>query len=378
MQIHLDTIGGIAGDMFIAAILNAYPELKPGLLETITGLGLRGLVTCRIETVNDGVLTGSRFVVQSEARPSFLPGQHPHDSNQSYAHRHRHWSDIRELIEQANLSSTTKQHSIGIFDLLAQAEANVHGISVADVGFHEVGAVDSIADIIGAAFLIDALRAERWPTSPLPLGSGQIETAHGRLPIPAPATVLLLEGFEVFDDGIAGERVTPTGAAIIRYLCRPGEAQRRSGVLTRSRLGLGTKRFSGISNVLRAICLENKAPSLGKHRELLIVEFEIDDQSPEELAAGIECIRNDTAVFDVIQFSAIGKKGRQTSHIKILADPVKQEHVIALCFQQTATIGLRFSRHRSYRATASYRSGANRRPQRTSENCAAPWNRGDR
>jgi len=117
------------------------------------------------------------------------------------------------------------------------------GSRFADVAFHEVGALDSIVDIVGAAFLIDALQADRWTTSPVPLGSGQIETAHGRLPIPAPAAALLLEGFTVFDDGIPGERVTPTGAAIVRYLCLPGEMQRRSGILERSGIGLGTKDF---------------------------------------------------------------------------------------------------------------------------------------
>jgi pyridinium-3,5-bisthiocarboxylic acid mononucleotide nickel chelatase len=342
MQIHLDPVGGIAGDMFVAAVLHAYPELKPGLLQTINGLGLPELISCRIELGNDGVLAGSRFVVESKAQPSIYHQQHAGDSNRSREHHHRHWSDIRALIEQANLSSTTRRHAIGLFDLLAEAEARVHGIPDADVAFHEVGAVDSIVDIVGAAFLIDALQAEHWTTSPLPLGSGQVETVHGRLPIPAPATALLLEGFTVFDDGIPGERVTPTGAAIVRYLCQPDKVQRRSGVLLRSGVGLGTKSFPGISNVLRVISFRQKARALSGYRELLIVEFEVDDQSAEELAAGLERIRNDTAVFDVIQIPAIGKKGRQTSHIKILADPTKQEEVIALCFQQTTTIGLRF------------------------------------
>jgi uncharacterized protein (TIGR00299 family) protein len=342
MQIHLDPVGGVAGDMFVAAILHAYPELTPGLLEGIHGLRLPELITCRIDTVDDGVLAGSRFVVETEDRASIHHHQHTHDSDGTHDHRHRHWSDIRELIEQANLSPATKRHAIGIFGLLAEVEARVHGIPVADVAFHEVGAVDSIVDIVGAALLIDALGAERWTTSPLPLGSGQVETAHGRLPIPAPATSLLLEGFSVFDDGIPGERVTPTGAAIVRYLCQPGEMQRRNGVLERSGIGLGTKRFSGISNVLRVTSFQHTVHALSGYRELLVVEFEVDDQSAEELAAGLDRIRNDIAVFDVIQIPAIGKKGRQTSHIKILADSTKQEHVIALCFQQTTTIGLRF------------------------------------
>jgi pyridinium-3,5-bisthiocarboxylic acid mononucleotide nickel chelatase len=340
MQIHLDPVGGIAGDMFVAAILNAYPELEPGLLEAIKSLALPSLINCRVQAFKDSVLVGSRFLV--EVAPSDHKHQPIHNSDGSANHHHRHWSDIRELIQQAGLSPTVKQHAIGIFGLLADAEARVHGIAVEDVAFHEVGAVDSIVDIVGAAFLIDALRAERWTISALPLGSGQIESAHGRLPIPAPATALLLEGFAVFDDGIPGERVTPTGAAIVRYLCQQSISRHQPGVLARSGFGLGSKSLPGVSNGLRLLAFEQKRDTLTGHRELFVVEFEVDDQSAEELAAGLDRIRNDPAVFDVLQFPAIGKKGRQTSHIKVLADPAKQENVIARCFQETTTIGLRF------------------------------------
>jgi uncharacterized protein (DUF111 family) len=114
-------------------------------------------------------------------------------------------------------------HAVQIFTLLAEAEAWVHGIEVERVAFHEVGAWDSIADIVGAAALIAALGATRWSSSPVPLGSGRVTTAHGVLPVPAPATARLLTGMTTVDDGVAGERVTPTGAAILRYLCPPAE-----------------------------------------------------------------------------------------------------------------------------------------------------------
>ncbi|HZC36064.1 MAG TPA: nickel pincer cofactor biosynthesis protein LarC [Chthoniobacterales bacterium] len=338
MQIHLDPVGGIAGDMFVAAILNAYPEFEPALLKAIKSLALPSLISCRVQTVKDNVLAGSRFLV--EVGPDH---KHQHTGNSGGSgHRHRHWSEIRKLIQEADLLPTIKQHAIGIFSLLAEAEARVHGIPAPDVAFHEVGAVDSIVDIVGAAFLIDALRADRWTISPLPLGSGQIESAHGRLPIPAPATALLLEGFAVFDDGVPGERVTPTGAAVVRYLCQQSASRHHTGILERSGFGLGTKSLPGVSNVLRVLALQQKKETLAGHRELFVAEFEVDDQSAEELATGLDRIRNDPAVFDVIQFPAIGKKGRQASHIKVLADPEKQESVIALCFQETTTIGLRF------------------------------------
>jgi uncharacterized protein (TIGR00299 family) protein len=347
MQIHLDPIGGVAGDMFVAALLNAYPELKSGLLQTVDRLSLPGRPKCRIETLTDGALTGSRFVVEVgddhvAQEPRTAPNSHGFTGQ-----RHTHWAAIRERIENSNLSTGIKRHAIAIFTLLADAESRVHGIPVEEVSFHEVGATDSIIDIVAAAFLIDAFQAEQWTISPLPLGSGQIETAHGRLPIPAPATVLLLESFPVFDDGIPGERVTPTGAAIVRYLCRQNDLMIRQGIMGRSGLGLGTRKLPGVSNGLRALFFEQKSEPFEGRRELFIAEFEVDDQSAEELSIGLDHIRNDPAVFDVILMPAIGKKGRQTSHIKVLANPIKQDHVIALCFRETTTIGLRFCRTES-------------------------------
>jgi pyridinium-3,5-bisthiocarboxylic acid mononucleotide nickel chelatase len=342
MQIHLDPVGGVAGDMFVAAILDAYPELESGLREAVDGLSLPAKTNCRIESVTDGVLAGSRFIVEIKDQRSAglaVPAQEWQKFNSD---RHAHWSDIRELIQRANLSTATKRHATRIFELLAEAEARIHAIPVEQVSFHEIGAIDSIVDIIGAAFLIDSLQAENWTISSLPLGSGQIETAHGRLPIPAPATTLLLESFPVFDDGIPGERVTPTGAAIVRYLCQRNDLTLRQGIIVRSGFGLGTKKLLGISNGLRALFLQETSKPSRDHRELFIAEFEVDDQSAEELSIGLEHIRNDPAVFDVIQMPAIGKKGRQTSHIEVLGNPAKQEHVIALCFRETTTIGLRF------------------------------------
>jgi pyridinium-3,5-bisthiocarboxylic acid mononucleotide nickel chelatase len=342
MQIHLDPVGGIAGDMFVGAILNAYPELESGLREAVDRLDLSVKPNCRIESFTDGHLAGSRFIVETEDQRSAHQPKPPHESQKVTNHRHTRWSDIRELIQRANLATIVKRHAIGIFQLLAEAEARIHGISVEEVSFHEVGAIDSIVDVVGAAFLIDALQAKSWTISPLPLGSGQVETAHGRLPIPAPATALLLESFPVFDDGVPGERVTPTGAAIVRYLCKRNDSTLRHGILVRSGLGLGTRTFPGISNGLRALFLQQTSKPSRGHRELFVAEFDVDDQSAEELSIGLDHIRNDPAVFDVIQMPAIGKKGRQTSHIEVLGDPANQEHVLTLCFRETTTIGVRF------------------------------------
>ena len=217
-----------------------------------------------------------------------------------------------------------------------------------DVSFHEVGAIDSIVDIVAAAELIARLGAATWWSSPLPLGSGRIRTQHGLLPVPAPATALLLRGLTTIDDGIPGERVTPTGAAVARYLLpreRPAPKPRR---LMASGTGFGTRRIPGISNCLRVLVFEPESenpPAVSAaftHRELGVIIFEVDDQSAEDLANGLDRIRVLPGVHDVIQSVAFGKKGRMATQVQVLAAPATLEGTIAACFSETTTIGLRF------------------------------------
>jgi uncharacterized protein (TIGR00299 family) protein len=318
-HVHLDPVGGVAGDMFAAALLDAFPDLAEGVG---AAAGALAGVQCRVVPHKDAVLAGSRFEV-AEA--------HRH-------HHHTHWSDIRARIAGSGLPQPVRGHATGIFAALAEAEGRVHGIDPEQVEFHEVGAADSIADIVAAAWLIDAIGPATWSVSPLPLGSGMVKTAHGMLPVPAPATALLLEGFDVIDDGVPGERVTPTGAAILRYL---GCMTRPDGLrLQRSGIGFGTRVLPGRSNCLRAMVFDRVAAA-ADHRELLVVTFEVDDQSGEDLATGIDRLRAHPGVHDVIQMPAYGKKGRMTTHVQVLAHPEAGEAVIAACFQETTTIGLR-------------------------------------
>jgi uncharacterized protein (TIGR00299 family) protein len=326
MEIHLDPIGGIAGDMFIAAVLNAFPDLEAGMLESI-GAVSGGRVSCDVVPHRDATLAGTRFVVEERAA-------HRHD------HRHVAWADIREMLLGSPLPAKARDTAVAIFALLAEAETRVHGIAVDRVEFHEVGAADSVADIVGAAHLIAALGAERWSVAPLPLGSGRVRTAHGMLPVPAPATALLLEGMATYDDGVAGERVTPTGAAILRHLSPASARNRQPRTLVRSGIGFGTKVFPGLSNCLRLLAFE-AAPRQADHRQLAVVSFEVDDQAAEETAMGLDRLRRSEGVLDVLQMPAFGKKGRMVTHIQVLAAPDDLEEAIASCFRETTTIGLR-------------------------------------
>jgi uncharacterized protein (TIGR00299 family) protein len=251
---------------------------------------------------------------------------------------------IRKRLRESALAAPVREHALGIFSLLAEAEGYVHGVDPSEVSFHEVGAVDSVADIVGAATLIDAVNAAAWTASAAPLGSGRVRTAHGLLPVPAPATIQLLLGMETLDDGIAGERVTPTGAAILRYLCGPESSRHGASslrTLVGSGTGFGTRVLRGISNHMRVLCFEESRTPVAEQREISVLEFEIDDQSGEDLAAGLDRLRAHPGVLDATQSCVYGKKGRMMTHLQVLARQAHTQAVIDACFRETTTIGLR-------------------------------------
>lgn len=328
MHIHLDAVGGVAGDMFIAAVLDAFPDLRDGMLAAIRAAGLPEEVELCVTAHADHALTGLHFSVDE--------GRHHHASG----HRHTKYKDIQRMLEDAPLDPGVCTHAIGIFSRVAEAEGRVHGKPVEEVSFHELGEWDSIADIVGAAYLISRLDA-RWSVSPLPQGSGRVKTAHGNLAVPAPATVLLLEGFEFEDDGVAGERVTPTGAAILNYLQANQPRDRKPRRLMRSGSGFGTRTLPGMSNVLRLLAFETSESGTETDR-IVELAFEVDDQTPEDLAIGLDKLRAQPSVLDVLQSPAFGKKGRVTTRVQVLADPDDLENVLNACFAETTTLGVRY------------------------------------
>lgn len=337
MHLHLDAVGGMAGDMFIAAVLDAFPDLRDGMLAAIAAAGLPGEVHVGVAEHRDHALTGLRFRVVEPHDPQALAG--------AAHHPHTPFADIRARLQASALAAPVKQRAIAIFTELAQVEAQVHGKTVDTVSFHELGEWDSIADIVGAAYLIDALSPASWSVSALPLGRGRARTAHGALPIPTPATVLLLKGFEFVDDGLEGERVTPTGAAILKHLNCSQAADRSARRLQRTGVGFGTRTFPGISNVVRLLAFEvAAAPAQPQGDEVVQILFEVDDQSPEDLSIALDRLRAHPAVLDVLQTPAFGKKGRVTMHIQVLADAADAESVFDACFSETTTIGLRYQR----------------------------------
>jgi hypothetical protein len=367
LDIHLDPLGGLSGDMFVAALLDAFPEHWPQVQSTIASLSLGAEAACRLAPHRDHSFAGRRFLVGADRTSNLSAGEHRADSHGDSSHSHegsghrerfhayegrtghKAWVDIRAELGRSGLDDDVNKHALAIFSLLADAEAKVHGVEVDSVTFHEVGAVDSIVDIVAAAQLISLIRADRWTSAPLPIGSGRINSAHGVLPIPAPAAALLLQGLPIIDDGVPGERVTPTGAALAAYLIDSrSTSNARILRMSRSGVGFGGRTLPGVSNCLRALAFDQATPLAHSavagsidRRQLGVITFEVDDQSPEDLAIGLDHIRAMHEVFDVTQTSVVGKKGRMAAHVQILVSPQELENVIVACFEETTTIGLR-------------------------------------
>lgn len=386
MHVHLDPVGGLAGDMFVAALLDAFPPLEERVQAGVRAAGLPSRFRCEVVRHHDGVLQGRRFVVHEDGTRHAHSPDHAHGSGHTHAHPHSHlhahphphgdgdvsepadthlgahardhehghrpFAEIRAALHAAPLSDSVRDIALAVFGGVAEAEADAHGASVDAVSFHELGEWDSIADIVAAAVLIDALGSATWSISALPLGGGFVPSAHGLIPVPAPATTWLLRGLAVRDDGIGGERVTPTGAAIARYLVsRPGVPPRERRLLGTG-LGFGTRRLPGLSNCVRAVVFDG-APAVGiesatddREDRVLVIEFEVDDQSPEDLALGLDHVRAEPGVLDVLQMPALGKKGRVSICVRVLCRPGVEDDVVAACFSETTTLGVRISEAR--------------------------------
>jgi len=339
LHIHLDAIGGVAGDMFIAAMCDAFPDLREAVLRAQRDAGLPADVHCRFVAHRDHALTGTRFEVDD-----------PHEYAHRYAHAHGHdhhhderpFAQICAQLRGSPLKEGVVRRAIAMFTALAEVEGRIHGVPTQQVSFHELGGWDSIADIVGAAAVIESLDAT-WSVSALPLGRGRVRTAHGELAVPAPATTQLLAGYAFIDDGREGERVTPTGAAILRHFDARQQAEPSARKLIGSGHGFGTRTFPGLSNVLRVLAFEAAEVQAGAVEEqVAVIAFAIDDQTPEDLAIALDRLRAHDAVLDVLQIPAFGKKGRMSVQVEVLARVDAVDALAARVFSETTTLGLRW------------------------------------
>ena len=349
-HIHLDTVGGIAGDMFVAAMLDALPALRARVLADVEAVLPKEAGHAVLAERQAGAVRALHFSL-SGGKP------HGHDHRHGHDHAHNNAGSFRDMVDHiraARLSEGTAEQAVAILTHIAQAEARIHNVPVERVHFHEVADWDSLMDVIAAGSIAAALPGAVWSVSDLPRGSGLVRTQHGMLPVPAPATAMILEGFVWRDAGIAGERVTPTGAAILAHLVGAGGYKARAaGRLVASGAGAGTRELPGMPNILRALVFareavpsslapadEGSAPT--EAEQVAVLSFDIDDMTGEEIGAAADKLRAEPGVLDLSIGMRIGKKGRPLHDFRLLVQPALLDHFKLQALNETSTIGLRW------------------------------------
>jgi len=342
---YFDCFNGAAGDMIVGALIDAGLD-SDELRQTLRALPIDGY-SLSIEKVMRKGLAATRFDVKLDA---------------TAAQPHRHLRDVRKIIDAARLSNAVRQRAVAVFERLARAEAEVHGITVERVHFHEVGAVDAIVDIVGACWAVERLGIQRIVCSPIPVGSGIVTCAHGVLPIPAPATALLLKGVPIAASDEPGELTTPTGAAILtEFTDAFGPIPPMK--IAHIGLGAGGRESPTRPNVLRVL-IGVPDPSRDPERDqggsvkgaemggrtadgIVVLEANIDDATPEVLGYAVERLLNAGAL-DAYTVPIQMKKSRPGALLTVLADPQRAAELEDILFAETTTFGVR--RHEATRS----------------------------
>jgi uncharacterized protein (TIGR00299 family) protein len=314
--LYVDCIGGVAGDMLLGALLDAGARV-----EGLERLGVDGLALTTGKAERHGI-------VATTATISGAPGQ-----------PHRHWSSIRAQIGAAGFPERVAARAQAAFERLAHAEAAIHDTSPEEVHFHEVGAVDAIGEVCGVALALESLGVERVVCSPLPAGRGFVKAAHGRLPLPAPATLKLLEGAPLYGVDVELELVTPTGAALVASLA-DGYGPLPRMTLQGTGYGAGSRDLEAMPNVVRAILGVEAAPASA----VSLIEANLDDLIPE-LAPDAAAACFAAGALDVWTAPAQMKQGRPGFVFSALARPHDERAVATAILTQTSTLGVRIARY---------------------------------
>ena len=359
--LYIECKMGAAGDMLMASLYELLED-KQGFLDTMNGLGLPGVRLEAQKSSSCGIAgTYMKVTVHGEEEHEPAEGHdhehnedadHGHDSTGEHSHEHGHDHDhehhhatpghIADLINGLKLPEKVKGQARAVYRAIAEAEARAHGCPVGDVHFHEVGALDAVADVTGVCYALYLLKPERIVVSPIHVGSGTVRCAHGVMPVPAPATAALLTGVPIYGGAIQGELCTPTGAALLAHFAdsfgeMPLMAVKDTGI------GIGTKTFEQ-ANCVRVFLGEEK-----EETEDMILELvcNIDDMTPEALA--FACTRlMELGALDVYTVAGTMKKGRPGHVLTVLCRPEKEEELARHILTQTTTNGLRVRRCGKY------------------------------
>jgi len=378
---YLECFSGMSGDMFLGTLVDA--GVPPQLLEkTVAALGLvarleisrvvrNGISATKVDVCVDGEkdspreehwpqqkVGGASSAAEIEHdhghppdREHAHPHSHEHDSESGlsrtgppvpYGHSHgRGLNEIREIIRKAAISNTSKKDAIAIFEALGTAEAKIHATSIEKVHFHEVGAVDAMVDIVCAAVGAEALGVDEIVCSPLNVGGGTVQCAHGTFPVPAPATLELLREIPVYSSGLQAELVTPTGAAIVKILAKrfaPFPAMK----VEKSGYGAGTRDFAGHANVVRLTVGETASRLAAKmaSETLTVLEANLDDLNPQVFGYVMDRLLEEGA-WDAFGVPVQMKKNRPGMLLTVLCQPEDSDKLTQLLFTETSTLGVR-------------------------------------
>ncbi|OPY06213.1 MAG: hypothetical protein A4E66_02277 [Syntrophus sp. PtaB.Bin001] len=323
--LYYDCFSGISGDMNLGALLD---------LGVDQSYLLREIKKLKLEDYEIGIARENRKGIYGTSFKVMLPPA-------AYTHQHRNYSDIVRLIAESDISERVKKTSLNIFLKIAEAEALVHGCDVEEVHFHEVGAVDSIVDIVGAAVCLDFLKVDRVLSSPVELGGGMVRCAHGILPVPAPATAEILKGIPVKSGAVPFETTTPTGAAILAATV--AQFTERVHFTTR-KIGYGIgRRDMDIPNILRIFMgdiVDEEHDEDVTEQDAWLLECNIDDMNPELYDAVMDALYEKGAL-DVYLTPIMMKKSRPAVTLSIICDQDKKKDMEEILWLETTTFGLR-------------------------------------
>jgi pyridinium-3,5-bisthiocarboxylic acid mononucleotide nickel chelatase len=366
---YLECFSGMSGDMFLGALIDA--GVPPRLLEeTVSALGVgarleisrvvrSGISSTKVDVWVEGEKDLPReqyWTRQDVARaPSPAKSKHEHGHDHDHDHLHEHsragapaphthsrgLREIREIVGKAVISDASKQTAIAIFEALGAAEAKVHDTSIDKVHFHEVGAVDAMVDIVCAAVGAEALGVDEIVCSPLNVGGGTIQCAHGTFPVPAPATVELLKDAPVYSTGVQAELVTPTGAAIVKTLAKRFAAFPEMKI-ERSGYGAGSRDFPGHPNVVRLTIGEAPSPLAARtaSETITVLEANLDDLNPQVFGYVMDRLLEEGAL-DAFGMPVQMKKNRPGTLLTVLCKPEDASKLTQLIFTETTSLGVR-------------------------------------
>jgi uncharacterized protein (TIGR00299 family) protein len=356
---YLEPFAGISGDMLLGAFVQAgvSVDLLRQIVEALNlgaSLDIQTVDRSGISSIKIDVLVGNQLAEKAHSHPHDHSHGHHHSHDEhhhhheehshSHAHDARSLSDILSLIKHTSLPDPVKALASRTFELLGASEAKIHNKPIESIHFHEVGAVDAIVDIVLAAAAAHALEIDVWYCAPLNVGSGTVECAHGRFPVPAPATADLLRGAPTYSAGPAMELVTPTGAALIRALGCKFES-RPSMRTSAIGYGAGTRNPASFANVLRLSLGETHDSASASTELVTVIETAIDDLSPQVIAHVMEQALAQGAL-DVMCTPVLMKKNRPGHLLTLLAEQKNAAHLEELIFRETSTLGLRIREER--------------------------------